>query len=190
MRIAIWTFLVLLAGCGEKAPVKPKVAATPKPPRITQFYGTQAVVAKGGSLTLCYGTENVETLALRPSADGDLRPSLNRCVAEIVTHDTTFTLTAKGPGGSTSATFSVRIGPPAPKDRVLITSFVLLGKRELCYTTEGASAVRVEPSPGAALTPGKNQCFAVAPVRTTNYVLTATAPDGSVDRMQVSVPVQ
>lgn len=171
-------------------------------PRITHFYGNQAVVPKGESLTLCYGTDNVESLTLRPSKDGDLRPSFNRCVSETPAGDTTYTLTAKGPGGETSATFSVRTGPAtpaaAPSGRQLIQNFVVLGttpvspggRVQLCYTTAGATAVSVQPAAGAGLSPGKNHCFAITPSKTTNYVLTATASDGAVDRMQVTVAVQ
>ena len=83
MRVVIWGLAALLAGCGEKAAVKPKAAA-PKAPRITQFYATETAVPKGGSVTLCYGTEDVETLTLRPSEGGELRPALTRCVSEPV----------------------------------------------------------------------------------------------------------
>ena len=85
------------------------------------------MVPKGGSLTLCYGAENVETLTLRPHEDGELRPSLNRCVADKPVKDTTYTLTAQGPGGETTATFSIRVGPAARKERVLIRNFQVLG---------------------------------------------------------------
>ena len=189
MRVVIWGLAALLAGCGEKAAVKPKAAA-PKAPRITQFYATETAVPKGGSVTLCYGTEDVETLTLRPSEGGELRPALTRCVSEPVKGDTTFTLTAKGPGGETRATFTVRAGGAAAKDRTLIQSFALVGTRQLCYSTEGASTVRVQPDVGVVLAAGKNQCFIVAPEKPTEYVLTATAPDGGVDRMQVRVPGQ
>jgi hypothetical protein len=201
MRVLALGLFAILAGCGEKTAVKPQEAAPPpQVPRITHFYGNQTVVPKGESLTLCYGTENVETLKLTPHEDGDLRPSLNRCVAHTPANDTTYTLTAKGPGGETSATYSVRVGPAAPKskERVLIQSFQIVGNipvspggpAQLCYTAEGVSAVSVQPTAGAALTAGRNQCFVVRPQKSTTYILTATAADGGVDRMQVTVPVQ
>jgi hypothetical protein len=159
------------------------------------------MVPKGGSVTLCYGTEDVETIRLTPSADGDLRPSLNRCVAEKVTGDTTFTLLAKGRGGETSATFTVKVGTTAAavsKERVMIQSFQRLGDRpvtpgepvQLCYSTEGAATVSVRPRGEGEMGVGKNVCFVVKPEKTTTYILTAKAEDGAVDRMQVTVPVQ
>jgi hypothetical protein len=202
MRVIVLGLLTLLAGCSEKMPDKPKEAAAPAAPKITHFYGNQTVVPKGGNLTLCYGTENVASLTLRPHEDGDLRPSLNRCVGDTPVKDTTYTLTASGPGGVTTATYSVRVGPPAPpasgKERVLIQNFVVMGNtptapgapRQLCYTAEGVSSLSVQPAVTGRLAVGRNQCFVVKPQKTTNYVLTATAADGSVDRIQVAVPVQ
>jgi hypothetical protein len=200
MHALFFCLLAMLTGCGEKQPATPGKAASPRLPRITHFYGNQTVVPKGGNLTLCYGTEDVETLTLRPHEDGELRPSLNRCVGDTPKKDTTYTLTAKGPGGETTATFSVRVGPPPrpQKETVLIQNFQVLGdspmraggRVQLCYSTEGANRVSIRPRVRSALKVGKNQCVVVSPAKTTTYILTATAADGSVDRMQVSVPVQ
>jgi len=197
MRVIAFGFLALLSSCAEKTPETPK-QAPPRLPRITHFYGNATVVPKGGSLTLCYGTENVDKLTLQPHEDSELRPSFNRCVADTPVKDTTYTLTAQGPGGETAATFSIRVGPVERKERVLIRNFQVLGNTpvraggrvQLCYSTESAVGVSILPDVGAPLTLGRNQCVAVSPVKTTNYVLTATARNGSLDRMQVTVPVQ
>jgi len=201
MRIWILALPILLAACGETPTKTTKTA--PHLPKITHFYGNEANVPKGQSLTLCYGTENVDSVTLKPYDDGPLPPSFNRCVSHTPTAETTYTLTATGPGGETSASFSVKIGPPqaknASKERVLIRTFNVLGSApfppggrvQLCYTTDGATSVSLQP-PGttAKLETGTNQCFVVSPQKSTTYILTATAADGSVDRMQVSVPVQ
>ena len=197
MRFSLLALLTLLTACSEKPVEKPK--ESPRLPKITHFYGNAASVPKGESLTLCYGTENVDTVTITPSDDNDLRPALNRCIAHRPTQDPTYTMTAKGPGGETTASFSVRIGAPAPtnKERVLIQSFLSLGsgpfsssaRVQLCYTTVGATAVSVQPAVPAKLAPGNNQCFVVTPGKTTTYVLSATAADGATDRMQVTVPI-
>jgi hypothetical protein len=197
MRATLFVLAAVLIGCGEKPLMKPKVEA-PRLPVIKHFYGNEAVVPKGGSLTLCYGTENVDSLTLTPYDDGELRPSFNRCVAHAPAGDTTYVLRAKGPGGETTATFSVKVGKPAPKDKIMIQNFTVVGNTpvapggrvQLCYTTDGANTVSLRPPAKVKLEPGKNQCFIVTPDKSTNYVLTATAVDGGVDRMQVSVPVQ
>ena len=195
MRLSLFALLALLAACSQKPIEKPK--ESPRLPKFTHFYGNAASVPKGESLTLCYGTENVDSVTITPSDDKDLRPALNRCIAHRPTKDTTYTMTAKGPGGETTAFFSVRVGPSSPKERVLIQSFLSLGsgpfnagaRVQLCYTTDGATAVSVQPAVPAKLAPGTNQCFTVTPEKTTTYVLSATTGDGGTDRMQVTVPI-
>ena len=196
MRIIVLGLLAILISCGEKTAEKPKLSAPP-PPQITHFHANQSVVPKGGSVTLCYGTENVETLTLTPYEAGELRPSFNRCVADAPAKDTIYTLTANGPGGQTTATVSIKVGPPAPKERTLIQNFQVLGNTpirpggrvQLCYSTHEATGVSIRPYVAAELTLGRNQCVAVSPQKTTSYILTATGADGAVDRMQVNVPV-
>ena len=202
MRFFLFLLPLLLASCGQKSPEAGKETAktAPKLPRITHFYANAAAVPKGGSVTLCYGTEDVDSVTLSPSAEPDLRPSFNRCVSETVQKDTVFTLKVRGSGGETEAKVTVKIGasaPPEAGERMMIDSFVVVGNTpvapgapvQLCFTTHGATSVSVLPSAGADLQPGRNQCFTVRPSRSTNYVLTARAGDGAVDRMQVSVPV-
>ena len=71
------------------------------------------------------------------------------------------------------------------KVKELIKNFQILGalpvspgKRvQLCYTTEGAEAVALQPPVKDKLTPGANRCFTVAPDKTTTYILSATATD-------------
>lgn len=197
---AVLGILLLAAGC--TAPEAPPRAKAADPVKILHFYGNQAQLPKGETLTLCYGTEGADKVAISPEVDG-VGPALNRCVADKPTADTTYTLKANGPGGEATATFAVKIGPPAPMtargpSRQMITSFNVLtaGKvapgapAQLCYTTDGATAVSLAPPAGQNLAPGKNVCFAVKPQKTTNYILTANAADGAVDRMQVTVAVQ
>jgi hypothetical protein len=196
MRVWLLVITVLLAGCGEKTPSKSNEA--PRLPKIVRFYGNATTVPKGESVTLCYGTENVETVTLTPYDEDGIGPSFNRCVAHTPTKDTTYVLTAKGPGGETTSSFTVRVGAAKPKVKELIKNFQILGnlpitpgKRiQLCYTTDGAEAVSLQPAVKEKLGVGANRCFMVTPDKTTTYILSATAADSGVDRMQVTVTVQ
>jgi hypothetical protein len=196
MRVWFVGILAVLAACADRPAAR--IADAPRLPKILRFYGNATTVPKGESVTLCYGTENVDTVTLTPYGEDGIGPSFNRCVAHTPTADTTYVLTAKGPGGETSASFSVRVGAPKPKVKELIKNFQILGdlpvppgKRvQLCYTTAGAEAISIQPPVKDKLTPGANRCFVVTPDKTTTYILSATATDAGVDRMQVTVTVQ
>jgi hypothetical protein len=195
--------LLLTAAC--TAPKKPATPAPPpQPPKITHFYSNTNPVPPGESATVCYGTEEATEVTLSPYPDS-LKPSMNRCIALTPTRPTTYTLTAKGPGGQTTSTLSLALGgaptPPAPASSPttpLITSFqsigggvVPLGKPvNFCYSTrpETVSVSLTPPAPGP-LRPGQNQCFTATPNKTTTYILTARDSAGSTDRMQVTVTI-
>jgi hypothetical protein len=202
-RIAVWILLLSSCASNHETKPKPEKKAEPKKPRITHFYANAPMIARGETVTLCYGTENADSVQLTPY-DDELRPSLNRCVGANPVKDTTFTLAASSPLGTETQSVTVRVGAAATKppaeaaERQLIQNFQYLGRPtvqagarvQLCYTTVGASSVSVSPAVGTPLKPGNNQCFAVTVQKSTNYILTARADDGAVDRMQVTIPVQ
>lgn len=183
---------ILFIGCEKKAD-KPRAVETPKPTKITHFYGNAVSIARGETVTLCYGTDNAATVSITPSIEQDLKPSLNRCISDTPAKDTTYTLKAGGPGGDVTAMFQVKIGaPPKP----LITSFVIQGTTErppgttvqFCYVVDRTATVSLSPRIEQPLKPG-TQCFNAVVDKTTTYILTATAPDGTVDRVQNTVTV-
>ncbi len=199
MRALLFVF-ILLIGCAKKAE-QPRAVETPKPTKITHFYGNAVSIARGETLTLCYGTDNAATVSITPPIEKDLKPSLNRCIGDTPTKDTTYTLKAGGPGGDVAETLHVKVGAAqasAPSARQLIKSFNVMGettrqpgsKVQLCYSTEGATTVSSQPPATAPLGPGTNQCFFVVVDKTTAIILTAAAADGAVDRMQVGVTVR
>jgi len=124
--------LLFSAACST--PTKPAAQTTPtapKPPRITHFYSNANPVAPGQSATLCYGTDDATEVTLAPY-DDTLKPSMNRCISVTPTRPTTYTLTAKGPGGQTTSTLSLALGAPTPSAPAspaspLITSFQSIG---------------------------------------------------------------
>lgn len=184
---------ILFIGCEKKSDT-PRAVETPKPTKITHFYGNAVTIVRGETLTLCYGTDNAATVSITPPIETELRPSINRCISDTPTKDTTYTLKAGGPGGDVSETFHVKIGaPPKP----LITSFVIQGTAErppgstvrFCYVVDRAASVSLIPRTEQPLKPG-TQCFNVVVEKTTTFILTATAPDGTVDRVQNTVTVR
>ncbi|MBM3755899.1 MAG: hypothetical protein FJW38_18180 [Acidobacteria bacterium] len=193
MMRALPLVFLLFIGCEKKADPT-RAVETPKPTKITHFYGNAVSLPRGETLTLCYGTENAATVSITPPIETELRPSLNRCIGDTPAKDTTYTLKAGGPGGDVSQTFQVKIGPP-PKP--LITNFQLQGdfvrprgsKVQFCYAVDFAAAVSLSPPAAQPLKAGTH-CFEVVVEKTTTYILTATAPDGTVDRVQNTVTLQ
>jgi len=196
--------LILLSAC--TTPEKPAATApASKPPKITHFYTTTNPVPKGEAATVCYGTEEATEVALVPY-DDTLKPSMNRCIAVTPSGPTTYTLTAKGPGGETSSTLELTVGgAPTPKAATsapaatpLITSFQSIGGGrvtpgkpvQFCYSTRPETvSVSSSPATSAVLKPGQNQCFVANLTKTTTYILTARDAAGATDRMQVTVTV-
>jgi hypothetical protein len=185
--------LLLLASCGSKPAAETKREEPVAPPKITHFYPNANPVPQGDAVTICYGTEDATAVSLSPYND-TLGPSLNRCISLEPRQETTYTLTAKGPGGETKAELTLQVGAPKskPSANPLITNFTSIaapGKFNLCYSTvPGVSRVTLSPHAPVPLSPGQNICFSVNPSVRTTYVLTAETPAGAADKMQVTVP--
>lgn len=181
---------ILFIGCEKKAD-QPRAVETPKPTKITHFYANSVLLARGETVTLCYGTDSAATVSITPPIETELKPSINRCMSDTPTKDTTYTLKAGGPGGDVSETVIVKVGPP-PKP--LITSFLVQGDFErpagstvrFCYHVDSKASVSVSPAVTEPLKAG-SQCFDAKVDKTTTFILTATAPDGTVDRVQNTI---
>src|SRR6476619_7587641 len=123
----LWIALSLAmfaAGCKKKAPPPPPPpppapaakAEPPKPasPTVAQFSAEPTSIQRGQSATLRWEVSGNVTSVSIDNAIGTVQNSGNRRV--FPTDSTTYTLTATGPGGSTtgSATVSVSSPPPPP----------------------------------------------------------------------------
>jgi len=202
-KLAAVIALIGLAGCGGPRPAKqtsenaaPAKAAAP---RITHFYASPSEVERGGSVTICYGVENADSVRLEPPAEA-IQPGYNRCIHVTPQATTTYRFVAEGPGGQAAATAEVVVKgakrPPAKERLVLITMF--LADKEavqagapvtLCYGAPEAASVSIDP-PVAPLEPSRRKCFTVRPTATTTYTLTARGPTGNVDSEKVTVTVR
>lgn len=107
--------LVVLAGC-KKKPVAPPPTPPPPPapaaPTAT-LRAVPSVIEKGQSSTLSWNSTNATELRLEPEL-GSVAPQGSSSVTPD--RSTTYTLTAKGPGGSAeaSARITVNLPPPPP----------------------------------------------------------------------------
>src|SRR5258708_10134587 len=86
----------VLSGCaGPEKRAEVPAAAPAEGARITQFYTTQAQVARGETALVCYGVQNAKAVWLEPPRH-ELSAALTRCVEVSPAADTNSKLTAGG----------------------------------------------------------------------------------------------
>ena len=112
-------FLLFAAACRKKVasapppPPPPVKEAAPAPPKpvITVFAASPASIERGQSSTLRWSVSNADKVTITPSV-GSVETAGDRQV--FPNSNTTYTLTAKGPGGSADENASVSVTIPAP----------------------------------------------------------------------------
>ncbi|HET7214208.1 MAG TPA: peptidoglycan-associated lipoprotein Pal [Terriglobia bacterium] len=108
--------LMLAASCHKKAvappPPPPAPAAAPEQPTVN-LTAVPSTIQSGQSVTLSWTSENATSLDLQPGV-GAVQSSGSTSVSP--TESTTYTLTAKGPGGEATSTARVTVtsAPPPP----------------------------------------------------------------------------
>lgn len=132
--IALGTLLLLgAAGCKKKTPVQPPpptpTATVTKPGTgpaavINSFVAEPSTVVRGESSTLKWNVSNATEVTI-DNGIGAVQPTGSRQVSP--TANTTYRLTAKGPGGDAISAVTVAVTtpppppPPAPKARMSLT---------------------------------------------------------------------
>ena len=103
---------LILSGCHKKHPVAPP---PPPPPPLVAPTATISVrpvaIDPGQSATLTWQTSNATDVSI--SGVGTVSTSGSQSVSPD--RSTSYTLTAKGPGGSVEETARLTVNPPAPK---------------------------------------------------------------------------
>ncbi|MEN6609056.1 MAG: hypothetical protein ABFD60_17535 [Bryobacteraceae bacterium] len=190
---------LILTSCSDR----PSPAPSPEPVRagevkILQFYARNAETEVGTPVLLCYGVENARSVRIDPPVE-TLKPAYSRCFTASPGRDTTYTLIAEGPGGKTvrsSVTIKVKAKSSARREGEMIQLFSSSstevqpgGPVTLCYSVDGAEAVRIEPNV-PELKNRRQGCVLVRPVETTTYTLTSGTSTGRTERRQLSVTVK
>lgn len=106
--------IIVLGGCHKKAvapPPPPPPAPAPAPMPTANIRATPSVIDQGQTATLAWSTTNATSAEI--SGIGTVATSGSQSVSP--TRSATFTLTAKGPGGSVEATARITVNPPTPK---------------------------------------------------------------------------
>jgi hypothetical protein len=193
MQAAGWLLLAAVAwmpaGCSRSPKPAPKAVEAV---RITQFYASPSIVARGEKGLVCYGVENAKAVWLAPPKT-EQWAALTRCVEVAPAGNTTYTLTAEGADGKTvTRDVAVQVGRARPKIVNVQVSALQVKAGQLvniCYTVEGAQSVRIDPIGFRAGAKGKG-CVNHLPTKTTTYVVSAVGADGDKDQERVTVKVQ
>jgi peptidoglycan-associated lipoprotein len=108
------------AGCKKKAPPPPPPPPpapeapkpAPKAPTVTQFTAEPTSIQRGQSSTLRWEVSGEATSVTINQGVGTVQNTGNRRV--FPSDSTTYTLTASGPGGNTTASATVEVSAPPP----------------------------------------------------------------------------
>jgi hypothetical protein len=152
--------------------------SSPNAASITQFAAVPASIQSGQSSTLTWSVSNATAASISPGP-GTVDPRTGS-VAVSPTQTTTYTLTATGATGNTTAQVTVTVGAtPAGNPQILRFAGSPLtiqpgGQSTLSWTTTGATAVSISGIGAVSL----NGSATVSPTQTTTYILTASTADG------------
>lgn len=99
--------ILVLSGCHKKVMAKAPVPPPPAPAPTAFITANPVVIQQGQATSLTWKTTNATDISISElgsvAANGSRNVTLN--------YSTTYTLTAKGPGGSTDATVRVTVNP-------------------------------------------------------------------------------
>lgn len=162
------------------------VVTAPNDPVILTFTAQPAAILSGGSTTLSWSTQNVTSVDIDNGAGNGLPADGSVMVSPMIT--TTYTLTAHGPSSTImgTAVVTVMAAPPMIASFTAQPASITTGQMStLSWSTTNADTVMIDNGVGAQPVNGSVQ---VSPAVTTQYMLTAVGPGGSVTS-QVSVSV-
>jgi len=190
---------------GEKFPVNASLTPTAKPqpvqpqtppPTIAYFNPTPSSVPQGQSAQLSWKTENASEVSIDQNIG---RVEATSSIKVTPTANTTYTLTAKGPGGTPvqqSVTIAVAaVPPPPPSARPPSIDDFEAGQdsiqkgqsTKLIWHTEDATDVSIDPGIGSVPARGSRQ---VTPSETTIYTIRAKGAGGAAEPKSVKVAVE
>jgi len=107
--------LILFAACAKKAAAPPPNVPPPLAPPVARptvtLNASSSFVRSGENVTLNWSSTNATELNLSPGV-GNVAPEGSTTATP--TESTTYTITAKGPGGTADASVRITVSPAAP----------------------------------------------------------------------------
>lgn len=114
LTVCALSLMVIAVGCKKPPPPAPAPVEAPPPPPARPTVTLRAektFIQRGESTNLTWSSTNATDLTLSPGV-GTVSPEGSTTVSP--TDSTTYTITAKGPGGSTEATARITVSAPPP----------------------------------------------------------------------------
>lgn len=142
-----------------------------QPPSVT-FSASPATIKQGQSATLIWTTQNATNVSID---NGVGSQPLSGSISVSPTHSTTYTLTATGPGGTSTQQATVVVGT-TPSVRLTATPATLNAGQTamLSWVSVNATSASLNGVPGYPT----NGSMTIEPLVTTTYVMVVTGPSG------------
>jgi peptidoglycan-associated lipoprotein len=121
--IAFATLALFVAGCHKKQPTPPPPPPAPAPAPASPTASISAdrtTINKGDSVKLSWTTTNATNVSIAPEV-GAVTPQGSTTVSPA--NSTTYTLSASGDGGNTSATVQITVSAPPPPPPAHVAGF-------------------------------------------------------------------
>lgn len=78
--------------------------------KVLSFSLSAGAIHPGDTIKVCYGVSNAKTVTIEPKPEGEVWPSLSRCVDAAPKKDTTYTITADdGQGHTDTQSLAVKV---------------------------------------------------------------------------------
>ncbi len=177
------TYTVAAAGSGGKTSTAVTVVVTPNPAPTVSLSASPTSLTAGGSSTLSITTANATQITLTGSDGASYTfPSGSAQQSVSPAGTTTYTATAKGPGGQASAMTTVTISStPMPTASLVVSPSSIIAGNPATLTVSALNATQLTltGSDGSSYTlPTGGGTQSVTPSSTTTYTLTVSGPGG------------
>lgn len=173
----IYTITATASG-GQTASAQATVTVEDEDPPTATLTANPTSIQEGGSSTLSWSVTNADTVSISPGI-GSVDPESSTEVSPTST--TTYTLTAVGPGGTTTRQATVLVTSDPNEVQVSITASPASlspggGTSTLTWSSTNADTVSISPGLTGLTTNGN---IDVTITETTTYTITATGATGS-----------
>ncbi len=176
------TYTATARGAGGSATASARVEVTPVPGPTLTISASPSTVNSGEFTTITWATTNVTEVTITPEIELEDVPGFPVSGSAVVVpaDTTTYTATAKGPGGTVTQSTTVTVIHPAPKFTFTATPASIISGESatLTWTTEFTDSISIDQGIGTVDLPSGTRT--VSPTATTTYTATATSKGGTV----------